>query len=132
MIKKNSIDVRIKNKIKQLLEEKKVKKTQLSLNLGYSKSFLNTVLGKPNSFFNLEHIEKICDVLDYPIAKLFADDTNFQEEQVVPATSQEEVLLEIYRGLSPTHKLDVIGFAGECRLAEAVPPRASKKGTAAP
>lgn len=123
---------KIKNKIRLLLDAKKVKRSHLSVELGYNKHFLATILYQETKFFNLEHIQKICDALDYPVAKLFEDDVCLEEEKHTPLiTGQEEILLEIYRGLSPAHKLDIISFAGERRLSEAILPKASKKGNAA-
>lgn len=58
-------------------------------------------------------------------------DTSPHENQAFTASGQEEVLLELFRGLSSVHKLDVIGFTGERRLAETTPRRKSKKVTAA-
>lgn len=120
--------IKIKNKIKTLLDKKKVKKSRLSVELGYNKHLLTTILYQKDKFFNLNHIEKICAALEYPVARLFEDD---QEEQASPALGQEKTLLEIFRGLSRAHKLDVISFAGGRRLAEAPPPKASKKDSAA-
>jgi transcriptional regulator with XRE-family HTH domain len=131
MHEKKIHEAEIKRKIKDLISASGEKKTKLSMRIGYSPNFLNSILGNEKSFFNITHIYKICAALDYPVAKLFEDDVCSQEEQAVPATGQEEVLLKIYRGLSSTHKLDVVGFAGERRLAEAQPPKASKKAIAA-
>lgn len=125
------LEHRIKLKIKQLIKAKKMKKSHLSVMIGYNKGFISTVLGDSKKFFNLEHIEKICTALDYPVARLFENSINSQEEQTLPAPGQEEVLLEIFRGLSPEYKLDVISFAGKFRLAEAIPSRTSKKASAA-
>lgn len=58
-------------------------------------------------------------------------DTHPQKEQTLPAPGQEEVLLDIFRELPPTDKLEVICFAGERKRAEARPQRESKKGSAA-
>lgn len=127
----------IKRKIKDLISASGEKKTKLSVRIGYSPNFLNSILGDKTKFFNITHIYRICAALDYPVAKLFEDDTYPQEKilpgQVAqpPTNPLEQALLEIYRGLSPSHKLDVIGFAGERRLAEAPPLKASKKDTAA-
>lgn len=41
----------------------------------------------------------------------------------------EGVLAEIFRGLSPEHKGKLLGVAEELRLAETMPPKASKKRT---
>lgn len=65
------LELIIKNKIKHLIVEKKIKKSRLSLDLGYSKGFINTMLRGEKKFFNLEQIEKICNALDYPVWKLF-------------------------------------------------------------
>ncbi len=72
-IHKTALEARIKNKIKQLLDEKKIKITRFSEDIGYSRGFISSILGKPKKFFNLEQIEKICFALDYPVARLFAD-----------------------------------------------------------
>lgn len=120
----------IAQKIKEIRTQKKLSQRYLAGILGCNNGFICQV-EKGKSFYNLEHIEKICAALDYPVAKLFEDDVCLREEPATPTTSQEKVLLEIYKGLSSDHKLDVIGFAGERRLAEVIPPRASKKAKAA-
>lgn len=130
----------IKNKIKQLLKEKKVNKAELSRSLGKDKTFINSIICGKNSFFSLEHIEKICTALDYPVAKLFEDGVNSPEEQILSALGQitqnpadpiEWALVEIFRGLSPKHKGKLVGVAEDLRLAEAIPPKVSKKASAA-
>lgn len=68
-----TLKAKIKRKVKEILNEKKVNKTGLSEKLGYEKTFINAVLSKPDKFFNLDHIEKICAALDYPVSQLFAD-----------------------------------------------------------
>jgi transcriptional regulator with XRE-family HTH domain len=63
----------IKNRIKELLEENNIKKTRLSVEMGYSPTFLNSIIGNKKSIFNIEHIEKICGAINYPVSQLFAD-----------------------------------------------------------
>lgn len=128
--------IKIKNKIKDLLEEKNVNKTELSVKIGKEKSFISSIFSQSNKFFNLEHIEKICAALNYPVAKLFEDDAISPEEapssQANPKTPLEEAFLGILRGLSPKHKGDLIGYAEELRLTEVIPRRKLKKVDAAP
>lgn len=137
MGEKKLLHTKLKNKIKQIIEEKKVNKARLSVSLGYEKNFLNTYFSKPDKFFNLEHIEKICAALDYPVAELFEDDSYPQEEippgRVVQnqADPIEWALVEIFRGLSPKHKGKLVGVAEDLRLAEAIPPKIPKKASAA-
>lgn len=111
---------KIKNKIRTLLDEKKVKKSRLSVELGYNKHFLTTILYQDTKFFNLEHIDRICAALNYPVARLFEDDTYPQEEQADPSTTLERALLALFRELSPANKGDIIGFAEELRLVRKV------------
>lgn len=140
MVEKKLLECEIKNKIRQLFKNKKVKITKLSVNLGYNKSFLSNIFHQEDKFFNLEHIEKICTALNYPIAKLFTDDVCSQEKQTIPKITQnqaedddpmKEALLKMFRGLSPKQRGILLGFAGELRLAEVMPPKASKKESAA-
>ncbi len=128
--------IKIKNKIKDLLEEKNVNKTELSVKIGKEKSFISSILSQPNKFFNLEHIEKICATLNYPVAKLFEDNVISQEKtppiQADSKTPLEKAVLGILRGLSPKHRGDLIGYAEELRLTEVIPRRETKKAGAAP
>ncbi len=67
------LEVKIKNKIKQLIDEKKIKITKLSADMGYHPTFLNSILGKEGKFFNLEQVGRFCTALNYPVSQLFAD-----------------------------------------------------------
>lgn len=135
MVEKKLLEYKIKNKIRQLLKVKKIKITQLSADLGYNKSFLSNIFHQEGKFFNLEHIEKICGALNYPVAKLFEDDVCSPKEappsQSIPKTSLEEALLEMFRGLSPQHRGGLIGYAEELRLTEVMSRRETKKVPAA-
>lgn len=124
--KKNLLGIEIKNKIKELLEIKKstpgFKITDFSVTLGYSRGFINSTLSNKAKFFNLEHIEKICIALDYPVAKLFEDDVSSQEgqsPQVDPLTPLERALLAMFRELSPQDKGGLLGRAEELKTKEA-------------
>lgn len=129
--------IKIKHKIKELLEEKNVNKTELSVNIGKEKSFINSILSQPNKFFNLEHIEKICAALNYPVAKLFEDGISSQKEQPPSQVTQNQAdpmlwaLIKVYGGLSPEHRGTLRDVAEELRLTEAIPQRESKKESAA-
>lgn len=54
-----------------------------------------------------------------------------QAEYDDPKTPLEAAFLKMFRGLSPIHKGDAVGFVEDLRLAEAIPPRETKKGSAA-
>lgn len=130
--------IKIKLKIKELLEEKNVNKTELSVNIGKEKSFINSILSQPNKFFNLEHIEKICAALNYPVAKLFEDDVCSQKKTPSRQVAQNLAdpmlwaLIKVYEGLSFKHKGTLRDVAEELRLTEALPQRELKKESAVP
>lgn len=100
---------KIKRNIKELFDQKKIKITSFSENLGYSRGFFASILGKPDKFFNLEHIEKICEALNYPVHLLFmvqssddmvgeppgTDDYDKAFEEVLMVTEVQMLLGEI-------------------------------------
>lgn len=119
MVEKKILECKIKNKIRQLLKDKKVKITQLSADLGYNKSFLSNIFHQEGKFFNLEHIEKICAALEYPVAKLFEDDVSSQEGQAeYQADPLAGCLLEMFKELSPKAKGDLLGYAEALKIQE--------------
>lgn len=124
------------NKIKQLRKEKNITQRALSDILGCDQAFISKI-ERGVSSFNLEHLEKICTALNYPIARLFEDDA-YPQEEIPPgrvaqnqADPMEWALVEVFRGLSSRHKGKLLGVAEELRLAEAIPPKVSKKAGAA-
>lgn len=109
------IETNIKNKIKYLLNEKKVKITSFSLKIGYSRSFLSTILTTEEKFFNLEHIEKICNALNYPVWKLFKEESQEEKEKAnvleAKALSLENVTDSLKKALAEIESLsNLLGF----------------------
>ncbi len=137
MDKKSLLSLRIANKVKELKREKKLTNDFLAEAMGIGEAYVRTLL-RGEKRFNLIHIEKLCAALDdYPVARLFEDDT-YPQEEISPgriaqnqADPMEWALVEVFRGLSSRHKGEMLGVAEDLRLAEAIPPRASKKASAA-
>lgn len=126
MEKFSNIESQIKKKIKQLLVEKKVNKSQLSLSMDYNKNFLSYILCTDTKFFNLEHIEKICNALDYPVARLFEEDNicpkegspTFESPSQPQSDPLERAMLEMFRKLSSQGKGELLGDAEELQMRE--------------
>ncbi len=123
------------NKIKQLRKEKNITQKSLSDILGCDQAFISKV-ERGVSSYNLEHIEKICAALNYPVARLFEDDAYLHEEippgqvaQPQAITEKDWVLIELFEGLSADEQERVWGIMEGLRLAGTM---ASKKGSAAP
>lgn len=88
----------IKNKIKQLLKEKKVNKAELSRSFGKDKTLINSIIYGKNSFFSLDHVEKICAAIDYPVYKLFLETPEQAQEQF--QTSEQQIIMDVLKKLS--------------------------------
>lgn len=122
----------IAQKIKQLRKEKKLSQKYLARILECNNGFICQV-EKGKSFYNLEHIEKICAALDYPVAKLFEEGVCLKEKEGAQASQEttdpmEKALVEVYRQLSSRQKGELLGTAEDLRHTEA---QVSKKATAA-
>lgn len=136
MREKKIKEAEIKRKIKELISASGEKKTKLSVRIGYSSNFLNSILGDETKFFNITHIYRICTALDYPVAKLFEGDVSSQEP---PAPSQvvqpqadplERALILMFRELSPKGKGDVLGKIEELKMQEVLLEKRRRKEAA--
>lgn len=105
------LKAQIKNKIKQLLDEKKVNKAELSRSFKKDKTFINSILCGKNTFFSLDHIEKICKALDYSVYKLFMEKEDILTEK--RKTPTQQVLTETMDILSDKEQKKVLRFALE-------------------
>ena len=105
------LKAQIKNKIKQLLDEKKVNKAELSRSFKKDKTFINSILCGKNTFFSLDHIEKICKALDYSVYKLFMEKEDILIEK--KKTPTQQVLMETTDMLSDEEQKKVLRFALE-------------------
>lgn len=79
----------IKTRIKDLLNSKKINKSKLSLRMGKNKAFVSIVLNQEGKYFNLDHLNEICEIIDYPVYKLFMTDKNIPEDGINVAKSEK-------------------------------------------
>ncbi|MEE9356473.1 MAG: hypothetical protein V3U75_12860 [Methylococcaceae bacterium] len=127
--KKNLLPGKIKPKIKELIDRKVDNITKFSTDLGYSKGFITSILGKSDKFFNLEHIEKICATLNYPVWKLFIEE---EQQQGTPLTKEEQKLLKTIKELSTDGVILIMAEAVKRKEQEEQQRGLGKKANAAP
>ena len=96
----NSIILKLKTKLKKIIDSKNVPINQLAINSDISDACIRNWFSKRNYCPSLEALCKVCDALNIEIWQLFIDET----QKVFPLTKEQFELLSSWDELQNKQK----------------------------